>query len=103
MPNTKRQKSCYSNDDHKLVTLLGMLGIYFSFYQFPHYLRLRQAQFGCQVGPLRQGKVLSLLEALVERLELQAGVDGPRLPDLLPFPVQPHLPVLDDCRGLLVI
>lgn len=66
------------------------------------YLGLRQAQFGCQVSPLGQGEVLGLLEALVERLELQAGVNGPRLPDLLPLPVQPHLPVLYHRRGLLV-
>lgn len=66
------------------------------------YLGLRQAQFGCQVGPLGQGEVLGLLEALVKCLELQAGVNGPRLPDLLPLPVQPHLPVLYHRRGLLV-
>lgn len=66
------------------------------------YLGLRQAQFGCQVGPLGQGEVLGLLEALVKCLELQAGVNGPRLPDLLPLPIQPHLPVLYHRRGLLV-
>lgn len=31
----------------------------------PRYLGLGQAQFGCQVGPLGQGEVLGLLEALV--------------------------------------
>ncbi|TNN58281.1 hypothetical protein EYF80_031521 [Liparis tanakae] len=46
------------------------------------------AQFGRQIGPLGQGKVLGLLEALVEGLELQA---------------RPHLPVLDHRCGLLVI
>lgn len=66
------------------------------------YLGLCQAQFGCQVCPLWQGEVLGLLEALVQRLELQAGVNGPRFPDLLPFPVKPHLPVLDHGRGFLV-
>lgn len=66
------------------------------------YLGLRQAQFGCQVSPLGQGEVLGLLEALIKRLELQAGVNGPRLPDLLPLPVQPHLPVLYHCCGLVM-
>lgn len=67
------------------------------------YLGLCQAQLGCQVGPLRQSKVLSLLETLIECLELQAGVNGPRLPDLLPLPVEPHLPVLYHGCGLLVL
>lgn len=67
------------------------------------YLGLRQAQFGGQVGPLGQGEVLGLLEALVERLELQTGVDGPRLPDLLPLSVEPHFPVLNDRRGLVML
>lgn len=67
----------------------------------PLYLGLRQAQLGCQVGPLGQRQVLGLLEALVKRLQLQAGVNGPRLPYLLPLPVQPHLPVLNHCSGLL--
>lgn len=66
------------------------------------YLGLGQAQFGCQVCPLWQGEVLGLLEALVQRLELQAGVNGAGFPDLLPFPVKPHLPVLDHSRGFLV-
>lgn len=66
------------------------------------YLGLGQAQFGCQVCPLWQGEVLGLLEALVQRLELQAGVNGPRFPDLFAFPVKPHLPVLDHGRGFLV-
>lgn len=69
----------------------------------PQYLGLCQSQLGSKVGPLRQGKVLGLLEALVESLELQAGVNGPRLPDLLPLSVQPHLPIFDYCRGLLVV
>lgn len=67
------------------------------------YLGLRQAQFGRQVGPLRQGQVLGLLEALVEGLELQAGVNGPRLPDLLPLPIEPHLSILDHRRGLVKV
>lgn len=67
------------------------------------YLGLRQAQFGCQVGPLGQGEVLGLLEALVEGLKLQAGVDGARLPDLLPLPVEPHFPVFYHRGGLLVL
>ena len=67
------------------------------------YLRLCQAQLGGQVGPLRQSQVLGLLEALVQGLELQTGVDGPRLPDLLPFPVEPHFPVLYHCGGLLML
>lgn len=66
------------------------------------YLGLGQAQFGCQVCPLWQGEVLGLLEALVQGLELQAGVNGAGFPDLLPFPVKPHLPVLDHSRGFLV-
>lgn len=44
-----------------------------------------------------------MLEALVERLELQAGVDGAGLSYLLALAVQPHLPVFDDRRGLLVL
>lgn len=65
------------------------------------YLGLGQAQLGGQVGPLGQGQVLGLLEALVECLQLQAGVNGPGLPDLLPLAVEPHLAVLDHRRGLL--
>lgn len=67
------------------------------------HLSLRQAQFSCQVGSLGQSEVLGLLETLVERLQLQAGVDGPRLPDLLPLPVESHLAVLDHRRGLVVL
>lgn len=66
------------------------------------YLGLGQAQFGRQVCPLWQGQVLGLLEALVQRLQLQAGVNGAGFPDLLPLPVKPHLPVLDHGRGFLV-
>ena len=69
----------------------------------PSYLRLGEAQLGSQVGPLGQGEVLGLLEALVQRLELQARVDGPRLADLLALPVQPDLPILDHRGGLLVL
>lgn len=53
----------------------------------PRYLGLSEAQLGRQVGPLGQSEVLGLLEALVERLELQAGVDGPRLPEFLPLAI----------------
>lgn len=83
--------------------------IYFLFFlcvraclSHPQYLGLCQSQFGCQICPLGQGEVLGLLEALVERLELQAGVNGPRLPDLLPLPIQPHLTILYHGRGLLM-
>lgn len=82
--------------------ITNILGVFLCVCYPPKYLGLRQAQFGRQVGPLGQGEVLGLLEALVERLELQAGVNCPRLPDLLPLPVQPHLPVLYHRRGLLV-
>ena len=69
----------------------------------PRYLRLGEAQLGGQVSPLGQGQVLGLLEALVQRLELQARVNGPRLADLLALAVQPDLPVLDHRGGLLVL
>lgn len=67
------------------------------------HLRLREAQFGCQVGSLGQSQVLRLLEALVEGLELQAGVDGAGFSDLLAFAVEPDLAVLDHRRGLLML
>lgn len=83
--------------------ILHDLFVFGSFVLEPYFhLGLRQAQFGCQVGSLGQGEVLGLLEALVERLELQAGVNGPRLPDLLPLPIQPHLAILYHRCGLLV-
>lgn len=44
-----------------------------------------------------------MLEALVECLELQTGVDCPGLPDLFPFPVEPHFSVLYHRRGFLVL
>lgn len=66
------------------------------------YLRLRQAQFGGEVGPLGQSQVLGLLEALVEGLQLQTGVNGPRLSDLLAVAVEPQLAVFQDRGGLVV-
>lgn len=67
------------------------------------HLSLREPQLGRQVRALRQGQILGLLEALVQSLQLQAGVDGPRLPDLLALSVhQPDVPVLTH-RGLVSI
>lgn len=51
------------------------------------HLSLGESQFGRQVGALRQGQVLGLLEALVQSLQLQTGVDGPRFPNFLPFAI----------------
>lgn len=65
------------------------------------YLGLGEPQLGRQLGTLRQRQVLGLLETLVESLQLQAGVDGARLAQLLPFAVDAQLPV-GDGRGLLV-
>ena len=67
------------------------------------YLRLRQAQLGRQIGAFGQRQVLRLLEALVQHLQLQAGVDGPRLPDLLPFAVNADLSILDDGRLVVIL
>ena len=66
------------------------------------HLRLRQPQFGRQVSALRQRKVLGLLEALVERLQLQAGVDGAGFADLLAFAIQAYLPVFNHSRLLAI-
>lgn len=66
------------------------------------HLSLGEPQFGRQVRALRQGQVLGLLEALVQGLQLQTGVDGPRLPDFLPFAIQTNISVLNH-RGLLAI
>lgn len=66
------------------------------------YLGLGEPQLGRQLGTLRQRQVLGLLEALVEGLQLQAGVDGARLAQLLPLAVDAQLPV-GHGRGLLVI
>ncbi|KAF3847035.1 hypothetical protein F7725_004113 [Dissostichus mawsoni] len=38
-----------------------------------------------------ESEVLRLLEPLVQVLQLQAGVDGSGLPDLLPLPVHTQL------------
>lgn len=65
-------------------------------------LCLSQAQFGRQVGALGQRQVLGLLEALVQHLQLEAGVDGSGLPDLLPFSVYTNLPVFYDGRLLVI-
>lgn len=65
------------------------------------YLGLGEPQLGRQLGTLRQRQVLGLLETLVESLQLQAGVDGARLAQLLPFAVDAQFPV-GDGRGLLV-
>lgn len=59
----------------------------------PH-LCLREAQLRGQLGPLRQGQVLSRLESLLQHGQLVAGVDGPGLANLLGLPVDhPHLHV----------
>ena len=64
------------------------------------YLGLGKAEGGGEFGPLGEGEVLGPLEALVECLELEGGVDGPGLADLLPLPVDPHLAPLDDLRRM---
>lgn len=51
------------------------------------HLSLGESQLGRQVGPLGQGQVLGLLEALVQGLQLQAGVDGSGLPYFFPFAI----------------
>ena len=53
------------------------------------YLRLREAEGGRELGPLRQGEVLRPLEPALQLLNLQRRVDRPRLPHLLPFAVDP--------------
>lgn len=57
------------------------------------YLGLGEPQLRSQLGALGQRQVLRLLEALVESLQLQAGVDGARLAQLLPPAVDAQLPV----------
>ena len=47
------------------------------------YLCLSEPQGGGELGPLGQGEVLGALEAAVELLQLQGGVDGAGLPHLL--------------------
>lgn len=59
------------------------------------HLSLGESQLGRQVGALGQGQVLGLLEALVQGLQLQAGVDGSGLPYFFPFAIQTQVPVLD--------
>lgn len=66
------------------------------------YLGLGEPQLGGQLGALGQRQVLGLLEALVEGLELQAGVDGAGLAELLPLAVDAQLPV-GDGRRLVVL
>ena len=53
------------------------------------YLRLSEAEGGRQLRPLRQGQVLRPLEPALQLLDLQRRVDGPRLPHLLAFAVDP--------------
>ena len=53
------------------------------------YLRLREAEGGRQLRPLWQGQVLRPLEPALQLLDLQRRVDGPRLPHLLAFTVDP--------------
>lgn len=59
------------------------------------YLGLCQTQFGSQVSAFREREVLGLLEALVERLQLQARVDGAGFADLLSLAVQPDFSTLN--------
>lgn len=54
------------------------------------YLSLGEAQGGGQLGSFRQSQVLGLLEAPVQSLELQAGVNRPGFPDFFPFAVKAH-------------
>lgn len=57
---------------------------------------MRETQRGGQLGSLRQRQVLRVLEAALQGCQLEAGVDGPRLPHLLGLPVyHPHFG-LDD-------
>ena len=51
-------------------------------WDWPH-LRLGEAELRGQLGPLGQRQVLRVLETLVQVLQLQTRVDGPRLPELL--------------------
>lgn len=51
-------------------------------WDWPH-LRLGEAELRSQLGPLGQRQVLRVLETLVQVLQLQTRVDGPRLPELL--------------------
>lgn len=51
-------------------------------WDWPH-LRLGEAELRGQLGPLGQRQVLRVLETLVQVLQLQIRVDGPRLAELL--------------------
>lgn len=53
------------------------------------YLRLSESQRCSQLCPLRQRQVLRPLEPPLELLDLQRGVDCPRLPHLLALAVDP--------------
>ena len=53
------------------------------------YLRLREAEGGRELRPLRQGEVLRPLKPALQLLDLQRRVDCPGLPHLLPFAVDP--------------
>ncbi len=61
------------------------------------YLSLRNAQARRQLGPLGQRQVLRPLEPPLQLLDLQRGVDGARLADLLALAVDPgdYLAMLD--------
>lgn len=62
---------------------------------WPH-LGLGEAELCSQLGPLGQRQVLRVLETLVQVLQLQARVDGPRLAQ--PFGRGPREP-LGGLRG----
>lgn len=51
-------------------------------WDWPH-LCLGEAKLRGQLGPLGQSQVLRVLETLVQALQLQTRIDGPRLPELL--------------------
>ena len=68
-----------------------------SFLDPASYLSLCNAQCCRQLCPFRQRQVLRPLEPPLQLLDLEGGVDGPGLPDLLPLSVDPgdDLAVLD--------
>ena len=51
------------------------------------YLCLGDAEAGGELRALGQGQVLRPLEPTLQLLDLQARVDRPRLPDLLPLSI----------------
>lgn len=56
------------------------------------YLCLREAKLSRQLRSLGEREILRLLEAPLQRSELVAGIDRPRLTDLFRFSVHhPHL------------